>query len=81
MKPIEFTEQNCVYAKDQKEYLPLPVHKMEDGMVISCWTLTWHERVKLLFTGRIWWTVLTFNYPLQPQRPWVDSPFSKKQDK
>jgi hypothetical protein len=44
MKPTEFLEQNCVYAKDQPEYLPLPVHRTEDGMVISCWALTWRGR-------------------------------------
>jgi hypothetical protein len=27
MKPIEFKGQNTVYAKDQKEYLPLPAFK------------------------------------------------------
>ena len=76
MKPIGFPEQNCVYAKDQPEYLPLPVHKTEDGMVISCWALTWRERFKMLFTGRMWWSVLTFNYPLQPQLPSVNRPFT-----
>lgn len=75
MKPIEFKEQNCVYAKDQPEYIPLPVHKTEDGTVVSCWALTWRERIKLLFTGKIWWTVLTFNSPLQPVRPDITSPF------
>ena len=52
MKPIEFPEQNCVYAKDQPEYLPLPVHKTEDGMVVSCWRLTWRERLRVLLTGK-----------------------------
>ena len=76
MKPVEFAEQNCVYAKDQPEYLPLPVHKTPDGEVTSCWALTWRERLRVLLTGRIWWTVLTFNLPLQPLRPDVYNPFS-----
>lgn len=75
MKPIEFPEQNCVYAKDQPEYLPLPVHKTPEGEVISCWVLTWRERLKVLLRGRIWWSVLTFNHPPQPQCPFVDKPF------
>jgi hypothetical protein len=75
MKPVEFAEQNCVYAKDQPEYLPLPVHKTLDGEVTSCWTFTWKERLQVLLTGRIWWTVFTFNRPLQPQRPSVSKPF------
>lgn len=77
MTPIGFPEQNCVYAKDQPEYLPLPVHRTPDGQVTSCWSLSLRERVKLLFTGRLWWTVLTFNTPLQPQCPHVDRPFIK----
>lgn len=76
MKPISFAEQNCVYAKDQPEYLPLPVHKTPDGTVVSCWGLSWSDRVRLLFTGRMWLSVLTFNHPLQPLLPSVDSPFA-----
>ena len=75
MKPIEFKEQTCVYAKDQPQYIPLPVHKTEDGTLTSCWKLSLKERVKVLFTGKLWWSVLTFNQPLQPQRPSVDKPF------
>ena len=75
MKPLEFPQQNCVYAKDQKEYQPLPVHKTDLGTVISCWGMTWRERIKVLCAGRIWWSVMTFNQPLQPQLPLVGNPF------
>jgi len=75
MKPIEFPEVNCVLAEDQPEYLPLPVFRADDGEVVSCWALTWSERFKVFFRGRIWWSVLTFNRPLQPQCPHVDRPF------
>jgi len=74
MKPIEFEGFNCTYAKDQPEYLPLPVHKTPGGEVISCWALTWRERLRVLFAGRVWHSVLTFNAPLQPQRPSVRKP-------
>lgn len=74
MRPIEFPEQNTVYAKDQPQYLPLPVHRTEDGEVTACWGLSWRERWTLLLTGRLWFTVLTFNHPLQPQRPSVARP-------
>lgn len=66
MKPIEFAENNCVYAKNQRQYGNLPAHKTSNGMVLSCWTLTWRERIKLLVTGRIWCMVRNFNQPLQP---------------
>lgn len=76
MKPIEFPEQNCMYAKDQPGYRPLPVHKTPDGMAISCWALTWRERLRVLLTGKMWWCVLTFNRPLQPHFASVDRPFT-----
>jgi hypothetical protein len=74
MKPIWFKECNVVYAKDQPEYLPLPVHRSITGEVTSCWLLNWKERLQLLFTGKIYWTILTFNQPLQPQLPSVKNP-------
>ena len=74
MKPIEFDGFNCTYAKDQPEYLPLPVLKTAEGEVFSCWSLTWRERLRVLLTGRIWYSVLTFNRPLQPQLPSVRKP-------
>ena len=77
MIPIPFAEQNSTYAKDQPEYLSLPSHKTADGIVISCWALTWRERVKVLITGIFWTSIMTFNRPLQPQRPSVDYPFEK----
>jgi hypothetical protein len=74
MHPIEFPEQNAVLAKDQPEYLPLPVCRHGDR-TISCWKLTFGERLKLLFTGRLWLLVLNVGGPLQPQLPMVESPF------
>lgn len=74
MKPIKFPGYNVVFAKDQPEYLPLPVHKTEDGVVMSCWALSWKDRFRLLFTGSIWSTVYTLNHPLQPQRLSVTNP-------
>lgn len=77
MRPIKFKESNVVFAKDQKEYLPLPAWRDSDGTVISCWGLSFKERIKLLFSGRVWLRLLTYNKPLQPQRLDVDYPFTK----
>lgn len=66
MKPIEFSQQNVVFAKDQPEYLPLPAYS-RDGEVTSCWGMTWRERLRALLTGRVYLTLLTFGQPLQPQ--------------
>lgn len=68
MKPINFPEANIVFAKDQPEYLPLPAYKNKSdlGEVVSCWELTLIERLRLLITGKLWVSLLTFNKPLTP---------------
>lgn len=66
MKPIEFPEQNVVYAKDQPEYLNLPVHRDEVGTVTSCWELTPEEIETVKKTGKVYLRQMTFNQALQP---------------
>ena len=70
MKAQEFKEQNIVFAKDQPEYLPLPGHKIKnnEGEFIFCMGLSFMERVRVLFNGHIWCSLLTFNGPLTPSR-------------
>ena len=68
MKPIEFKQQNVIFAKDQAEYQPLPALRITSlkGEVISCWGLSFKERIKVLFTGKIWMSLMSFNKPLTP---------------
>lgn len=68
MKPIHFPESNAVYAKDQPEYIPLPVFKSDtpEGQCISCWQLSFTERLRILFTGKLWVSLMTFHKPLTP---------------
>jgi len=68
MKPITFPEANAVFAKDQPQYIPLPAFKddSERGIVISCWKLSFGERLRLLFTGKLWVSLWTFKKPLTP---------------
>ncbi len=75
MSPVKFKEANCVYAETQPEYLPLHVFKTADGMVVSCWKMSFLERIRSLVFGKVWVCVLTFNQPLQPQHMAVKSPF------
>ena len=49
----------------------------EFGSISSCWQLTLWERLKLLFTGRIYSTLLSFGKPLTPQRLDVNSPIDE----
>lgn len=74
MFPIEFKGFNKTLAKDQPQYQPLPCLWEKDGRVTSCWKISWKERLKILLTGKIWLSQLTFNEPLQPQLPLVDNP-------
>ena len=55
-----------VFAKDQPEYLPLPVNRFPDGTVMCEWLPT-TEELELLMSGgkvRVW--MWTFGGPLQP---------------
>jgi hypothetical protein len=70
MNLIEFPEQTTVIAKNQPEYRPLPAHVAENdpyGRVTCCWKLSFWQRLRVLFTGRVWHQIMTFNKPLQPQ--------------
>lgn len=76
MKPIEFKEQSTVFAKDQKPYLPLPAfeHKDDWQCVTSCWGLNFIERIKVLFTGKVWMTMPRFGKPLNPVKLSIKEP-------
>lgn len=77
MIPIGFKQQNKVYAKDQDPYLPLPVYEdaEQGGRVFHCWSLSWKERFKIFFSGKLWINVLNFGEKLQPIKPMIDNPF------
>ena len=70
MEPIKFKEQNCTFAEHQPEYIPLPSHKCnnEHGDVIFCMGLSLWERIRLLFTGKLWVSLLMFGKPLTPSK-------------
>lgn len=79
MKPIDFKEANFTFEKPssmtEEECEDLRCYK-GDGQVISCWKLSFSERIKVLFTGKVWLGVLgTIFFPT-----WLDvkTPFIKK---
>lgn len=76
MKLINFKEQNVVFAENQPEYLPLPACQLNDPekTIVCCWQLSWKEKLQILFTGKIWHSVLTFGQLLQPQLLEIDKP-------
>lgn len=76
MKPIAFSEANTVFATGQKEYLPLPAYQHKDNWkgVSSCWGLSLMERIKILFTGKVWVSMPTFGDPLTPIKLSINKP-------
>ena len=66
MKPVEFEGVNAVYAKDQPQYLPLPVNRSENGNLIACFQIGEKELEEIKRTGKLWISIMTFNQPLQP---------------
>lgn len=74
MKPIKHKHVNKTYAEDQPQYQPLPVVALESeqGEVIACWKGNFRERLKFLFTGKMWVLICTFNKPLAPSFVSVD---------
>lgn len=68
MKPVEFKECNIKFAENQDEYNTLPAFKENSprGNVVTCWRLSFKERVRVLFLGNIWLNLLSFNKPLTP---------------
>ena len=78
MKPIKFKEHNITFFRHHPSQFPVPAHKTAKGLVISCWRVTRLERLRMLFTGRLYLCVQTFNRPLQQQLPMAESPFVKE---
>jgi len=74
MKPVRFEEVNITFAEQQPPYQPLPANRMPDGVVTSCWQLTLKERLAVLWTGKMWFSLWTFNGPPQPQLPSAEKP-------
>ena len=68
MIPKKFPEVNVTFAEDQPEYLPLPAFRNDSpqGEVVTCWQLSFRERMRVLFSGEIWLSMLTFNKSLTP---------------
>ena len=68
MRPTKFKHQNCTYAENQPDYMPLPALKIQSeyGEVVSCWRMSFRDRVKVLFTGKVWLSLMSFNKPLTP---------------
>lgn len=74
MNLIDFPEAHIVIAENQPEYLPMPAYEWDGRTITCCWNLSFYERLRVLFTGRIWHSVWTFGKSLQPQQLQVTKP-------
>lgn len=59
MKPIEFPEADCTLGPPpdmtSEECGPLYIFRdLQNGTCISLWQMTWRERFRALFYGKIW---------------------------
>lgn len=78
MQQIEFVGANSVLTGGPKEEFGTEDDVVDlvcwrgPGMTISCWQLTWRERLGILFGGSIWLSMLTTHHPavrLGTERP------------
>jgi hypothetical protein len=72
------TPMQQIVPKAHVPYLPLHAWRSPEGDVVTRWHLTWRERLRLLFGGTLWLTVLTFNRPLQPVKLDTTCPIPSK---
>lgn len=74
MQAIKLPGHNLTLAEGQPEYQQLPVCWQGGPSVpmTSGYKLTWRERLKVFFRGRVYVTQLTFGCAYQPQAVHVD---------
>lgn len=66
--------EGVTYATHQRQYIPLPTRRSEDGDVVSRWRPNFWARLALLFGADIYLTVLTFGAALQPVKVSLEKP-------
>ena len=78
MKPIDFPEQNIIFRGTMENSCDMPAFR-DENQVISCWDLTWRERLRLLLGKKIWLWIFA---PVPPHTS-IDtlSPFTPDEDK
>ncbi len=60
MKPIQFDGVNQVFGEVEVELLPV----LNDGtQLVSCWQMTWKQRISALLKGKIWLCVKGQEHP------------------
>jgi len=53
MKPIKFKESSGMFIGATNDIKPLPVYQNDDE-IISCWKVSLKDKLKILFSGKVW---------------------------
>jgi hypothetical protein len=82
MQPVKFPQKNFTYTapSDMPDCGDLPCYRIAaqagtPPQAISCWKASFWERVKILFLGRVWLTMLQSSHP--PVELSLTNPFPK----
>lgn len=72
LKPVSGFDRSIAvahtYGMSKPEYQRLHVvkYKSRQGIVVACFGMTWKERFRMFFSGKVWLSVMTFDHKLQP---------------
>jgi ATP sulfurylase len=69
MKPVKFKESNIEFAKNQDEYETLPAYydpEDKNGIAITCWKMNFFDRIRAVFSGKVFIALWTFNHGFSP---------------
>lgn len=65
-----------IIAKDQPEYMPLPVVFFQDGTILSRWHMNQAERTAVAVTGELFINLLLFGRKMPDVNFQIDKPFT-----
>jgi len=65
MMPIttNITNDKLLPATGTEDHVAVLPITRSDNMISSCWKMTWRERMRTLFTGRIWFDCMGKTHP------------------
>lgn len=83
MEPIKFPESNATLVGGNSDLYGrhvenLPVFQAH-GQTVSCWRLTWRERLSVLFFGKVWLFAMGKTHPpiwLEGRKSAFDHPWT-----
>lgn len=75
----EYPWKKVVFGHTEDAELPLRGIMAADdlrlGLATTRWTLSWKERLMVLFTGSVWVQILTYHQPIPPIKLLASEPF------